>query len=428
MASVETTAQPAGAVLAGKGPVSGPGGDERPIFISLKEKEPEHIVPELIEYAAGLQISDLFFETEEDAVEVAARHLGLFRALSTLPLDIGRRCISFVKTMASMDISEHRRPLDGRWLFSRASGQRLDLRINTIPTLHGEDCTIRILDRATRLLALDQLGLGRELYNYLVSLLHAPSGLLLVTGPMETGKSTTLYACLSYLNNGERKINTIEDPIEYSIRGLRQSQVNTKIGLTFDELLRGVLRQAPHVVMIGEIRDPETARTAVAAANSGLLVLSTLHAPVAATAIHALLRMGVNAHLLSSSVLGVLSQRLLRTLCPKCKVAFERPAPELFEEVKPALRPGEGECLFAARGCQECQRTGYSGLTAIFEMLKISPEMRRLIDDRAPTNALRQQALADGMIEFRHAALLKIAQGETTAEEVMRVLPSEYLS
>jgi type II secretory ATPase GspE/PulE/Tfp pilus assembly ATPase PilB-like protein len=397
------------------------------IRLDIAGKEPEQAVPELVEHAARLHVSDLFFNTNEDGVECAARHLGLMRSIASLNLDVGRRCISYIKTMADMNISERRRPMDGRWLFSRREGGRLDLRINTIPTLHGEDCTIRVLDQEYRLLSIDQLGLDPLLYNQLARLLSSPSGLILVTGPTETGKSTTLYACLSYLNNGERKINTIEDPIEYSIKGIRQSQINSKIGLAFDELLRSVLRQAPDVIMIGEIRDPETAMTAVRAAASGHLVLSTLHAPVAAAAIHSMLRLEVHPHLLSNSLLGVISQRLLRTLCPKCRLAFEMPTPHVFDEVRHRLQPGQGEHLYGPMGCPECWMTGYGGRTGVFEMLRVGPEIRRMIDERATTPQIRQKAVEEGLIEFRHSALLKVAQGETSIEEVVRVLPSEYL-
>lgn len=395
--------------------------------IDLTGKEPEQAVPLLVEHAAKLHVSDLFLATNEESVEVAARHLGVLRSLSSLSLDVGRRCISYVKTMADMNISERRRPMDGRWLFNRNGGGRLDLRINTIPTLHGEDITLRILDQQHRLLSIDQLGLDPLLYNQLVRLLSSPSGLILVTGPTETGKTTTLYACLSHLNNGERKINTIEDPIEYSIQGIRQSQVNSKIGLAFDELLRSVLRQAPDVIMIGEIRDPETAMIAVRAAASGHLVLTTLHAPVAAAAIHTMLRLDVHPHLLSMSLLGVVSQRLLRTLCPRCRVGFELPTPHIFEEVRHRLQPGEGESLFGPQGCPECWMTGYAGRSGVFEMLRVGPEIRRLIDERAPTPVIRHKAVEEGLIEFRESALLKVAQGQTTIEEVVRVLPSEYL-
>jgi type II secretory ATPase GspE/PulE/Tfp pilus assembly ATPase PilB-like protein len=384
-------------------------------------------VPFLVDYAAKLRVSDLFFNANEDGVEVAARHLGLLRHLVVLPAELGRRCVLYIKTMADMNISERRRPMDGRWLFSRQSGHRLDLRINTIPTLYGEDLTLRILDQEHRLLGIDQLGLDRTLYNNLLRVLASPSGLMLVTGPTETGKSTTLYACLNHLNNGERKINTIEDPIEYSIRNLRQSQVNSKIGLGFDELLRSVLRQAPNVIMIGEIRDPETAMTAVLAANSGHLVLSTLHAPVSTGAVESLLRLGVHPHLLSNSLLGVIAQRLLRTLCPKCKMSFRVPGPNLFSEVQRYLEPGQGEYLYGPRGCPECHMTGYSGRTGVFEMLRVSPDLRAMIDERAPSSLLRKKAAEEGMVVFRHSALLKVAQGETSIEEVVRVLPAEYL-
>jgi type II secretory ATPase GspE/PulE/Tfp pilus assembly ATPase PilB-like protein len=395
--------------------------------LDLAGKEPEQAVPELIEHAAGLHVSDLFFSTNEDHVAVGARHLGVQRQLGVLPLEVGRRCISYIKTQADMNISERRRPMDGRWLFNRRSGLRLDLRINTIPTLCGEDCTLRILDQAYRLLSIDQLGLDEAVSNQLVRLLASPSGLLLVTGPTETGKSTTLYACLAHLNNGERKINTIEDPIEYSIKGIRQSQVNNHIGLSFDELLRSVLRQAPDVIMIGEIRDPETAMTAVRAAASGHLVLTTLHAPVASSAIHSMLRLDVHPHLLANSLLGVVSQRLLRTLCKRCRQEYELPSTHLFEEIQDRVEAGQGTRLYGPQGCPECHMTGYAGRTGVFEMLRVGPQIRRLIDERATTQALRAKAVEEGLVEFRQSALLKVAQGETSIEEVVRVLPIEYL-
>jgi type II secretory ATPase GspE/PulE/Tfp pilus assembly ATPase PilB-like protein len=426
-----------GVVQEQRGPASAPGSEDastqntdgaaQGLRISLGTKDPDETVPRLIEHAAKLRVSDLFFNTNEDHVEVAVRHLGMLRPVGTLPLEFGRRCICYVKTMADMNISERRRPMDGRWLFRPHKEQRLDLRINTIPTLHGEDCTLRILDSAHRLLSIEQLGIEGYMRNNLLKLLNSPSGLLLVTGPTETGKSTTLYACLSYLNNGDRKINTIEDPIEYSLKGIRQSQVNPAIHLGFDELLRNVLRQAPDVIMIGEIRDPDTAQIAVRAAGSGHLVLSTLHAPVASAAMHSMLRLGVNPHLLSTSLLGVISQRLLRTLCPKCKTAFDVPADHIFAEVKQWMEPGAGQRLYGPEGCPECHMSGYGGRTGVFEMLPVTPDIRKLIDERASTADLREKAIQEGMVEFRHAALLKVAQGLSTIEEVVRVLPAEYL-
>jgi type II secretory ATPase GspE/PulE/Tfp pilus assembly ATPase PilB-like protein len=269
----------------------------------------------------------------------------------------------------------------------------------------------------------------RRDYNHLVQLLSNSSGLLLVTGLAGSGKTTTLYACLRDLNTGERKINTIEDPIEYAIDGLRQSQVNMKLDIGFAELLRSVLRQAPDVIMIGEIRDAETADTAVRAANSGHLVLATLHAPVAAGAIQSMLRLGVHSHFLSSSLLGVIAQRLMRTLCPKCKVAFDMSqAPHTFEEVRPWLESGQGENLYGPKGCRDCYMTGYAGRTGVFEVLSVTGGIRKLIDDKASTHVIRKKALEEGLIEFRHSAMLKVAQGETSIEEVIRVVPSEYLT
>jgi type II secretory ATPase GspE/PulE/Tfp pilus assembly ATPase PilB-like protein len=426
LATVEQRSGP-GLIIEHKGKAEASVAKGLTLPLDWKRDNPEELVPALIEFAADLRISDLFFNTDETRVEVAARHLGLLRHVTDLPAELGRRCISYIKTMAGMNISERRKPMDGRWLVTRSTGGRLDLRLATMPTLHGEDLTLRILDQQRRLLSIDQLGLDRSLYNELVQVLNTPSGLLLVTGPTETGKSTTLYACLTYLNNGERRISTIEDPIEYSIPNLRQTQVNPKLDLGFDELVRSVLRQAPHVIMIGEIRDAETAINAVRAATSGHLVLSTLHAPVAAEAVERMLRMGVHPHLLSSSLRAVIAQRLLRVLCPSCKMSVTLPSVSMFEEVKRWLEPGQGEQLHGATGCSECYGTGYASRTGVFEMLKISPSIRRLIDDSSPTEAIRNRALKEGMIEFRTSALLKIARGETSVEEVLRVLPAEYL-
>ena len=397
--------------------------------LEVSRQAPEEAVHNLIEHAAKLMVSDLFFNTNENGVGVEARHLGILRHISDLAGETGRRCISHIKAVSGMNVAEKRRPMDGRWIFDRPSGHRLDLRINSIPTLYGEDMTLRILDRDNRLLSIDDLGFRRRDYNHFVRLLNSPSGLVLVTGLAGSGKTTTLYAGLTYLNNGERKINTIEDPVEYAIDGIRQSQINPKLELGFAELLRNILRQAPDVIMVGEIRDPETAETAVRAANSGHLVLATLHAPIAAGAIQSMLRMGVHPHFLSSSLLGVVAQRLMRTLCPKCKTAFDVSyAEHTFDEVKQWLEPGQGQSLFGPKGCTECHMTGYAGRTGVFEVLTITSELRKLIEEKQPTQAIRRRAIEEGLIEFRHSAMLNVARGETSVEEVIRVVPAEYLS
>jgi type II secretory ATPase GspE/PulE/Tfp pilus assembly ATPase PilB-like protein len=401
--------------------------DREDLHIDVNKMPPEEAVPRLIEHAAGLKASDLYFATNENHVAVSVRHLGVLRLISILPLEFGRRCMAHLKAVAGMDVAERRRPLDGRRIYQRQSGSSIDLRINTIPTLYGEDFTLRLLERNSLLLNLDQLGLLRHDYNRLLGMLQSPSGLILVTGPTGAGKTTTLYACLNYLNTGHRKINTIEDPIEYAIAGIRQSQVNQKIDVDFPDLLRGVLRQAPDVIMVGEIRDPLTAETAVRAANSGHLVLATLHAPVAAGAVQSMLSLGVHPHFLASSLLGSVAQRLLRTLCPSCRTAFEMGDTDTFDEVKRWLGPDEGKVFFLPGQCDACLGTGYSARTGVFEVLVVTRPIRKLIMARASLQMIRQKAIEDGTIEFRQAALLKVAKGETTVEEVFRVVPTEYL-
>jgi type II secretory ATPase GspE/PulE/Tfp pilus assembly ATPase PilB-like protein len=404
--------------------------EEAALRIDLDDLSPEDAVAHLIEHGAHLGVSDLFLAAQENHVAVLARHLGVLRRLSILAPDFGRRCMAHIKALAGMDVAERRRPLDGRWIFKRPAGGTLDLRINTIPTLYGEDFTLRLLPRESQLLALDSLGLLRVGYNHLLRLLSNPGGLIVVTGPTGAGKTTTLYACLNYLNNGERKINTIEDPIEYALPDVRQSQIAPRLDVGFPELLRSVLRQAPDVIMIGEIRDPETAATAVRAASSGHLVLATLHAPIAAGAIQALLSLEVHPHFLASSLLGVVAQRLVRTLCRECCTSFDLgEAPEMFTEVQRWLEPGEGTRLYGPnpKGCASCRLTGYSGRTGVFEVLPVSRAIRQLILHSPTTEALHRKAVEEGMIEFRHSALLKVARGETSPEEVFRAVPAEHL-
>jgi type II secretory ATPase GspE/PulE/Tfp pilus assembly ATPase PilB-like protein len=404
--------------------------DGKPILhLDVSDLEPEDAVARLIEHGAALRVSDVFFVTNETHVAVQARHLGTLRLMGVLPLELGRRCISHIKAVAGIDITERRRPLDGRWVYEREDGLSIDLRISTLPTLYGEDITLRLLVRDSYLLTLENLGLLRKNYNQLLQMLSSPSGLILVTGPTGAGKTTTLYACLNYLNNGERKINTIEDPIEYSLAGIRQSQVNPAFHVGFDDLLRSVLRQAPDIIMIGEIRDPVTAETAVRAANSGHLVMATLHAPVAAGAIESMGALGVHPHFLASSFLGSIAQRLVRTLCPACKQSYDlSESPHTFEDIRPWLEPEEGHLLYGPKGCSQCHYLGYARRTGVFEVLPTSRELRQQILTRQPTQVLHGKAIEEGMIEFRQSALIKVAQGQTSIEEVFRAIPQEYLT
>ena len=396
--------------------------------ISVEDLDVSEMVSKIFDHCVTLQVSDVFFSSEETHVAVRVRHWGLLRLVTMMPLDDGRRCIAHIKALSGMETAERRRPLDGRWIYDR-DASTVDLRVNSIPTLYGEDLTIRLLPRDTGLLKLDSIGLVRGDYNQMVGLLSKPGGLVLVTGPTGSGKTTTLYACLAYLNTGERKINTIEDPIEYAMVNVRQSQVNPRIDLGFPELLVSVMRQSPDVIMIGEIRDPATADTAVRAANSGHLVLGTLHAPTAAGAIQSMLSLGVHPHFLGSSLQGVIGQRLVRTLCPKCKKSFELDeALPTFDEVRRWLEPGEGKVLYGPTGCPDCRMQGYSGRTGVFEVMVMTRGLRQMILNKQPTEVLRQKSVDEGMVEFRQAALLKVARGETSIEEVFRTVPSEYLS
>ena len=307
---------------------------------------PNEAAMALIRKAADLRASDVHILSEENSAILSVRRLGRVEQLATVSRDHGRQMISLLKANAGMDIAERRRPLDGRWVYKEGE-LHLDLRINCLPTIHGEDLTCRLLDRRINLLTIEQLGMTRRESSLLTSMLNSPSGLVLVTGPTGTGKTTTLYACLRYLNDGKRKLNTLEDPIEYSLPGVRQSQVQSKLGSHFIDLLRNVLRQAPDVIMIGEIRDDETAATAVRAANSGHMVLATLHAPVAAGAVQSMIALGAHRYFLASCLLGVVAQRLMRVLSETTRVAYDiSEAPQTFSEIHNLLAPGEGKTLY----------------------------------------------------------------------------------
>jgi type II secretory ATPase GspE/PulE/Tfp pilus assembly ATPase PilB-like protein len=398
-------------------------------MIDLNNVPPERGVASLIEHAVRMGASDVFFVSNHGHVAVQVRHLGMVRQIGLLTIDQGRRYLSHIRVSAAMDVSERRRPSDGRWIYSRETGHPVDLRINTIPTMYGEDVAIRLLDRDSALFSLDKLGMGRDQLQRFAGMLESPSGLILICGPMGSGKTATLYAGITRMNNGRRKINTIEDPIEFAVEGVRQSQVNPVIGLGFGELLRSVLRQAPDVIMVGEIRDAETAQTAVHAANSGVLVLATVHAPSAAGAIQSMKALGVNPHFLAFSLRGVIAQRLARTLCLDCRISFDltESSPETFDEVRPWLGPDEGHRLYAAQGCEKCGRSGYTGRTGIFEVMTITKEIRQLVAEGRPIRELRDKAKEQGMLEFRQSALLKVARGITSTEEVFRVIPTEHL-
>jgi type II secretory ATPase GspE/PulE/Tfp pilus assembly ATPase PilB-like protein len=397
-------------------------------FQPVAGEDIEDAVAGMLDEASYMGASDLFLATVENGVEIAVRHLGIVRRVRAIGRDEGRRWLAHIKVLADIPIDNRRRPAEGRFLRERTDGHKIDFRVNTIPTLHGEDFAIRLLERNSVLQRLDGLGFTQHILPNLTAMLYSPGGLILVTGPTSSGKTTTLYAALHYLNDGTRKINTIEDPIEYAVEGIRQSQVHPQLEVDFPELLRSVLRQSPDVIMIGEIRDIVTAQTAVRAANSGHLVLATLHAPTAAGAIQSMLNLGVHPHFFASSLRGVIAQRLVRTLCPQCRVGLDlSEAPLTFEDVKPWLGEYDGRQLYTSTGCDQCKRTGYAGRTGVFELLEITPNLRRLINALAPAKEIEQAAVEEGMFEFRRAGLLKVATGQTNTEEIVRVVPAEHL-
>ncbi|HTN75934.1 MAG TPA: ATPase, T2SS/T4P/T4SS family [Pirellulaceae bacterium] len=393
----------------------------------IQAMSPEAVFEALIRQAVRVSASDLFVLSDEESVRLSLRWLGAMHVLAHVSREQGRHILNHIKAEAGMDIAERRRPLSGRNLY-QVDESKLDLRLNCVPTLYGEDLSIRMLDRKVGLLKLEHLGLSRTEQSRLSALLSSPSGLILVTGPTGTGKTTTLYACVQYLNNGERKINTLEDPIEYGVRGVRQSQVQPTLGVDFPELLRNVLRQSPDVIMIGEIRDQETATTAVRAANSGHLVLATLHAPVAAHAVQNMLALGAHPYFLSNCLLGVIAQRLVRVLNPETRVAYDiTDSPATFADIAHLLAPGGGKCMYGPGGKNSANLPDYVARTGLFEVLMVNREVRRLIAAGSTAELIEQQAIADGMLEFRRAALLQVAQGVTSIEEMMRVVPSVYL-
>jgi type II secretory ATPase GspE/PulE/Tfp pilus assembly ATPase PilB-like protein len=398
-----------------------------PHLLDVSKLAPEATVAHLVEHASVIGASDLFLVTNEQHVAALVRHLGILRTISVLGAEHGKRCIAHIRNVAGMEPAEKRRCADGRWIVHvSALDEEVDLRINAIPTLHGEDLAMRLLSRRSSIFALANLGMTGDQLSAYQSMLSNPSGLILITGPTGSGKTATLYSSLLTLNDGRRKINTIEDPVEYSIEGLRQSQVNPVLNLTFSTLLRSILRQGPDVIMIGEIRDEETAQIAVRAANSGMVVFATLHAGSAVGAIQSMRGLGTNPRFLATALRGVVAQRLVRTLCLKCRVGFDiTDAPDTFDDLKQHLKPSEGKALYAAKGCDECGQTGYSARTGIFELLPVGAQIRHMIGENAAARDIRDKAVSQHMLEFRRSAMLKVARGETSTEEVFRVIPSE---
>ncbi|HUZ75085.1 MAG TPA: type II secretion system ATPase GspE [Stellaceae bacterium] len=377
------------------------------------------LVNHLITRAVESRASDIHVEPYQNRLVIRYRIDGLLSEAAVPPTRLRAALISRIKIMAKLNIAERRLPQDGRMRLA-LQGKEFDLRVSTMPTLHGESVVMRILDRTSLVCELPLLGFETGTLTQFERILERPQGILLVTGPTGSGKTTTLYACLHRLNAPERKLFTVEDPIEYQLEGVNQIQVKPQIGLTFGHVLRSILRQDPDIIMVGEMRDLETAEIAVQAALTGHLVLSTLHTNSAAGAVTRLLDMGVADYLVTSTVTGVLAQRLVRQLCPQCREPY-RALPELMTQLRLAAVAGDPPTLYRARGCARCQGSGYFGRIAIMEVLEVSDRVRRLILNRAAMQDIQAAACEEGMRTMYEDGLLKAMAGTTSIEEVLRV-------
>jgi len=362
--------------------------------------------------------SDIHFEPFEDEFKIRYRVDGALYEMSPPPKHLALPVTSRLKVMANLNISERRLPQDGR-ISMNIAGKQIDLRVSTLPTQFGESLVLRVLDRSAVNLELETLGFPKTVYDYVVESIQQPNGIFVVTGPTGCGKTTTLYSCMRRINTIDSKLLTAEDPVEFDIEGIMQVAVNDAVGMTFHKALRSFLRQDPDIIMLGEVRDLETAQIAIQASLTGHLVLSTLHTNDAPGAVTRLVDMGVEPFLISSTLLGVLAQRLVRTICKKCKTTFE-PTENQLRQLN--LSPHDlGEKMFYyGRGCSTCNDSGYKGRKGIYELLVITEPLRNLINDRAPTVVVRQKAVELGMITLREDGLRNIFEGDTTVEEVLK--------
>lgn len=393
---------------------------ELPKAEDLLEKQDDapiiRLLNALLSEAIKEEASDVHIETFEDHVTIRFRIDGVLREIIEPPRILAPLIISRIKVMARLDIAEKRLPQDGR-ITLRIGGRAVDVRVSTMPTNHGERAVLRLLDKQSAKLDLAELGMDEKTNELFIRLIKKPHGIILVTGPTGSGKTTTLYAGLIILNDKKRNILTVEDPIEYDLAGIGQTQVNNKIQMTFAKGLRAILRQDPDVVMVGEIRDLETAQIAIQASLTGHLVLSTLHTNSAVGAITRLDDMGVEPFLLSSSLAGVLAQRLIRLLCDECKKSL--PATQKECELL-GISESSSPLIYHAVGCAACRHTGYSGRSGVYELIAIDETLTTMIHDRLPEQQLRKYSrnLYPGL---RQDGFRRVLQGETSLEEILRV-------
>ncbi len=378
----------------------------------------------LISQAIQDRASDIHIEPFEREMRVRYRIDGVLHEISSPPKRLHAAVISRIKILSDMNIAERRLPQDGRMRI-RSGGRQIDLRISTIPTLFGESVVMRVLDKQTAMLGLPELGMNQEMFVRFRRLIQEPHGIILVTGPTGSGKTTTLYAALNEIYSEEKKIITIEDPVEYQLNGVNQMQVHPQIGLSFANGLRHIVRQDPDIIMIGEIRDAETVEIAIHAALTGHLVFSTLHTNDSAGAVSRLLDMGAEPYLVASSLIGSIAQRLVRVNCPRCKQPLEENQVEL-NEIGITADMLRDNPLRVGTGCPECRGVGFRSRAGLFEMLTIDDNIRQMIVKREPSNAIKQYAMRQqGMVTLLQDGRRRVLRGDTTIKEVLRVCQRE---
>ena len=384
-------------------------------------------VQTMIGDAVKQRASDIHVEPMEDRLRIRFRVDGVCQEVSAPPKRLQGAILSRIKIMAEMDIAEKRKPQDGRIRVS-VDGRQLDIRVSSLPATHGESIVMRILDKEKGLIGLEEMGFHPSDYKRFRSLIKRPNGIILVTGPTGSGKTTTLYAALKELNRADVKIITAENPVEYNISGINQAQVKAHIGMTFQRILRAMLRQAPNIILVGEIRDPETAEIAIQAALTGHLVFSTLHTNDAPGALTRLMDMGVKPFLVASSIQAAMGQRLIRTLCTDCREIDKDPDPVALQALNVRPEDLRGRKIYKAVGCDKCRNTGYRGRKGIFELMEMNSVMREMVFRKEPIQKIKEQSRLSGMVTLLEDGVRKIFDGITTIEEVATITHREDIT
>ncbi|HHV95284.1 MAG TPA: Flp pilus assembly complex ATPase component TadA [Clostridiaceae bacterium] len=397
--------------------------EEENVNDDLNQRPAVQLANQIINQAAKAGASDIHIEPQEKRLRIRYRIDGVLHEIMQQPISIHPSLVSRIKVLSNMDIAERRIPQDGRTTL-KIDSNIIDVRVATMPSAYGEKITMRLLNRNDRFITLKELGFNESELEKYESTLHSPYGFILITGPTGSGKSTTLYASLAILNQPDKNIITLEDPVERRIEGLTQIQTNPKAGLTFASGLRAILRNDPDIIMVGEIRDHETARIAIESALTGHLVLSTMHTNDSAGAITRLNDMGIEPYLSSSSLIGVVAQRLVRVLCKECKQKYIVTKNQLLNSVPDFPLAGNEEEieLYKTRGCVYCNGTGYRGRVGIYEFLRVTEAIQNLILSKVSAREVRETAIKEGMLTMKQDGFLKVKQGITTVEEVLRVI------